>query len=91
MDFVDKAAKHIDDGEIPFSIFIDLSKAFDTLDHNILLKKLQYYGIRNTHLAWFKSYLTDRTQSVKYNNTISSKLPLKQGYRKDQSLVPFYS
>ena len=88
MDFVDKAAKCLDDGEIPFSIFIDLSKAFDTLDHNILLKKLHFYGIRDTQLSWFKSYLTGRTQSVKYNDAVSSKLELITGVPQGSVLGP---
>ena len=79
IELVDKIAKEIDKKEIPFSIFIDLSKAFDTLDHEILLKKLRYYGIEGTQLKWFKSYLTGRRQSVKFNDTISSQLEIKTG------------
>ena len=47
-------------GEYTLGVFIDLSKAFDTVDHQILIKKLQYYGIDGTALEWFKSYLSNR-------------------------------
>ena len=54
----------MDNNEIPLNIYIYLSKAFDTLDHNIILDKLHYYGIINTHLYLFKNYLTNRKQYV---------------------------
>ena len=44
--------------------FIDSSKAFDTVDHTILLKKLSFYGIRNNNLNWFRSYLSNRKQYI---------------------------
>ena len=57
LEFVDRILKCLDENFTPFSIFIDLSKAFDTLNHDILLHKLSYYGIKNTSLLWFEKYL----------------------------------
>ena len=49
-------------------VFIDLSKAFDTVDHKILLKKLSFYGVKNNNLKWFKSYLSNRKQYISTDN-----------------------
>ena len=53
-----------DEGNYVFGIYIDLKKAFDTVQHDILLRKLQHYGIRGIAFEWFRSYLAKRTQYV---------------------------
>ena len=58
---------------------MDLSKAFDTLNFNILLNKLQYYGIDGISLSLIKSYLTDRFQYVQFENSESDLLEIKTG------------
>ena len=88
MEFVDKIGETMNNKQTPFAIFIDLSKAFDTLDHHILLQKLTYYGIQGTQLAWFESYLTGRMQCVKYNKSISSEIPLNTGVPQGSVLGP---
>ena len=63
VELVDRILSDIDDKCLPMVVFIDLSKAFDTLGHIILLiHKSQYYGITGIALTWFKSYLSNRLQ-----------------------------
>ena len=71
LEFTDRIKKEMDAKKIPLSIFLDLSKAFDTLDHTVLLWKLQYFGIPNTALNWFKSHLSKCTQYVDCGGILS--------------------
>ena len=62
LDITERIKETIDKKKFGCSIFIDLRKAFDTVNHCILLQKLEHYGIRGTTLNWFKSYLSNRKQ-----------------------------
>ena len=69
----------LDEGMFGCGVFIDLQKAFDTVNHLILLQKLQHYGVRGTSLNWFSSYLTDRKQCVSVNGHTSDHLKISYG------------
>ena len=64
--------KSLDDGNFACGIFVDLQKAFDTVDHSILLSKLCHYGIRELASKWFESYLANRKRFVSVNGFASS-------------------
>ena len=67
---------------------MDLSKVFDTLDHAILKRKLEHYGLRGVALQWFKNYLTNRKQYVYYDSTDSELLLIKCGVPQGSILGP---
>ena len=84
----DKISLAIDQSEFTIGIFLDLSKAFDTVNHNILFDKLQHYGIRGTALNWFKSYFSNRMQFVQYNGVCSQKTVIECGVPQGSILGP---
>ena len=69
----------LDEGSFACGTFVDLQKAFDIVDHKILLHKLEYYGIRGVCNDWFKSYLSVRKQIVFINGYNSDLMPAKCG------------
>ena len=86
----DKISSALDDKKVTLGLFIDLSKAFDTVNHEILLDKLGHYGVRGIALQWFKSYLSRscRQQFVQYNSYNSSSLHITCGVPQGSILGP---
>ena len=88
LNLADRVITCMDHNETPINIYLDLSKAFDTLDHEILMAKLQYYGIHGTPLELVKSYLTNRKQFVEIEDTKSKMLDISTGVPQGSILGP---
>ena len=84
----DKIRHEIDKGNCACRIFVDFQKTFDTVDHHILLKKLEYYGVRGISNKWFPSYLNNRWQFASINDYKSNLADVKCGVSQGSILRP---
>ena len=88
LSIIEKIRTSLDNKMYSCGIFIDLEKAFDTVNHQILLSKLDHYGIRGVANQWFSSYLSNRYQSVILNGEISARKPITCGVPQGSILGP---
>ena len=88
LDILNKIQSKIDAKLFSCGIFIDLKKAFDTVDHSILLHKLNYCGVRGIINTWFSSYLSKRSQSTQIGSTVSNKEEINCGVPQGSVLGP---
>ena len=88
LELIDRIINKMDNNEIPIDILLDLSKAFDTIDHTILLHKLTYYGLEDSTLRLFESYLKNRKQYTDIEEIKSGILPLTIGVPQGSILGP---
>ena len=85
---MDKSIKSLENGNYVVCVFFDLSKAFDTVDHEILLAKLCHYRIRRSALDWFSSYSTNCKEFVTYNIERSELMNINCGVPQGSILGP---
>ena len=69
----DNWSDNMDKGNLTGVVFLDIRRAFDSVDHSILLEKVKFYGVADRELMWFKSYLTARQQQCLINGFLSSR------------------
>ena len=93
LNLTDDISTSSEKGQLTLGVFVDLSKAFNTVNHSILLHKLEFYGIKGKYLNWFKIYFKHREQFVsfgKYENSICHRITcgVPQGFIPGPLLFP---
>ena len=88
IDLTENIRKALDGNEFACGVFLDFKKAFDTVNHKILLKKLEHYGVRGHAIKWFKSYLSERKQYTPVNNADSQINEISYGVPQGSVLGP---
>lgn len=89
LELIEEITSSIDKKKFAIGVFTDLKKAFDTINHKLLIKKLERYGIRGVVLHWIKSYLSNRQQFVKMGDFQSSNLDIACGVPQDLNSLFF--
>jgi len=88
LEYLDYVGDSLDQRNIIISVFLDFSKAFDTVNHSILLDKLRHVGVRGVVLDWFKSYLCNRQQRVSVGDSVSTQRTMTRGVPQGSILGP---
>ena len=83
-----KWRRDINEGKVVLSIFVDLQRAFETIDRDILIKKLQLYGVNNSALVWIEDYLINRYQMTRVGGNVSSRIEITRGVPQGSVLGP---
>ena len=86
--FTDELLNNMDQKKISVIVLLDMSKAFDSIRHDLMLRKLRKTGVSESACAWFESYLSQRQQVVKFQNTVSDPLPLTVGVPQGSIMGP---
>jgi hypothetical protein len=86
--FMDKLTELLDNNQFVIGMFIDLSKAFDTIDHSIMIRKLSHYGVRGLFLDLISNYLSGRAQCVYHQGHLSSAQNVQYGVQQESILGP---
>ena len=85
---IDNVSKAFKEKKYTLGVFLDVSKAFDTIDHNILLYKLHLYGVRGLPYEWFKSYLSKQSLQTEINGKLLPPTLINLGFPKGSILGP---
>ena len=88
LSIIENIQTDLDNGDFGAGVVIDLEKAFNTVDHDILLKKLEYYGVRGLSKDWFRFYLKNRKQFVSISNSTSTTKEIITGVPQGSVLGP---